>query len=260
MLRMARKPIHTESIHLPGGDAGVLLLHGFTATPDSMAYLADKLQRAKFTVMAPLLAGHGTQVEHLEQTQWQDWYRSVEDAFHALKAECRSVMVAGLSMGGLLAAHLAFHHRTSVRALGLMATPLFLDGFLVKNVFPAVWNTPLKRLYKYQPKGIASIKDPAARRRYQTYHKVPVVSVASMFELQKLVRDELKHLAQPTIVLHSLHDETVPYGNLDYIQAILPSKEVETVTLKKSNHIITVDYDKDIVAKRLIKFFKRFRK
>ncbi|MCC6272033.1 MAG: alpha/beta fold hydrolase [Deltaproteobacteria bacterium] len=260
MLRMPEKSIHTESIHLPGGEAGVLLLHGFTATPDSMRYLGEKLNRAGFTVLAPVLAGHGTRVEHLEQTRWQDWYRSVEDAFRALKAECRAVMVAGLSMGGLLAAHLAFHHKQAVRALGLMATPLFLDSFLVKGVFPAVWKTPLRHVYKYQSKGIASIKDPVARRRYQTYHKVPVVSVASMFELQKTVRQELKHLHHPTIILHSLHDETVPYGNLDYIQAILPGDKVEAVTLKKSNHIITLDYDKDLVAKRLIKFFKRHRK
>ncbi|MFO1463061.1 MAG: alpha/beta fold hydrolase [bacterium] len=260
MLTMPAKAIHTESIHLPGGEAGVLLLHGFTATPDSMRYLAQALNRGKFTVLAPVLAGHGTKVEHLEQTQWQDWYRSAEDALHALRAECRTVMVAGLSMGGLLAAHLAFHHRQTVRALALMATPLFLDGFLIRSVFPAVWKTPLKHFYKYQPKGIASINDPAARRRYQTYHKVPVVSVASMLELQQTVRQELKHLRQPAIILHSLHDETVPYGNLDYIQAILPSDEVETVTLKKSNHIITLDYEKDLVAKRVLRFFKRFRK
>ncbi len=141
-----------------------------------------------------------------------------------------------------------------------MATPLFLDGFLVKGLFPTIWKTPLKRIYRYQPKGIASINDPAARRRYQTYHKVPVVSFASMLELQEAVRKELKHLRQPTIILHSLHDETVPYGNLDYIRAILAGDEIETVTLKKSNHIITLDYEKDLVAKRILKFFKRYRK
>ena len=107
---------------------------------------------------------------------------------------------------------------------------------------------------------IASIDDPAARRRYQTYEKIPVASLASLLEFQKVVRQELKHIRQPLVVIHSLHDETVPYGNLDYIKAIVASEDVKTVTLKKSNHIITVDYDKATVAKSLARFFKKFRK
>jgi len=250
---------NVQPIYLEGGESGVLLLHGFTGTPDCMSYLANALHQAKFTVAAPVLAGHGTHYEHLEKTEWQDWYQSAEAAFHSLKARCKRIMVAGLSMGGLLAAHLAYHHKQSVAALGLLATPLFLDGFLIKSVFPTVWNTPLKKIYRYQPKYGFSINDPRARRRYQTYDKIPVASVATLLDVQKIVRQELKHLRQPAIIIHSLHDETVPYGNLDYIKAILHSDEVKTVTLKKSNHIITVDYEKDVVAKQLVKFFKKYR-
>lgn len=247
-------------IYLEGGDAGVLLLHGFTGTPDCMEYLALALHKAKFTVAAPLLAGHGTHYQHLEKTRWEDWYQSAEAAFHSLKSRCNRVMVAGLSMGGLLAAHLAYHHRQSVAALGLMATPLFLDGFLINSIFPAVWKTPLKRLYRYQTKFSYSINEPRARGKHQTYEKIPVASVAALLEIQKIVRQELKHLRQPTIILHSMLDETVPYGNLDYIKAILASEDIKTVTLKKSNHIITVDYEKDVVAKQITKFFKKYRK
>lgn len=250
---------HVQPIYLEGGETGILLLHGFTGTPDCMSYLARAFHEAKFTVAAPVLAGHGTHYQHLEKTRWEDWYQSADSAFHALKVRCKRVMVAGLSMGGLLAAHLAYHHRQSVAALGLMATPLFLDGFLIKSVFPAVWNSPLKRLYRYQAKYVSSINDPRARRRYQTYEKIPVASVAALLEFQKVVRQELKHLRQPTIVIHSMLDETVPYGNLDYIKAILPSEKIKTVTLKRSNHIITVDYEKEKVAKELVKFFKKFR-
>ncbi len=250
----------SRSIFLPGSEAGVLLLHGFTGTPDCMSYLAKELSKAKFTVSAPLLEGHGTHYRHLEQTHWQDWYRSAEEALLALAERCSAVMVAGLSMGGLLAAHLGNHHPQKVKALSLMATPLFLDGFLIRSYFPAIWNTPLKHVYKYQRKFIASINDPRARRRYQTYEKVPFASVASLLEFQKVVRQELKHIRQPTLIIHSLHDETVPYGNLDYIKAIVASETVKTVTLKRSNHIITVDYEKDVVAKKLGKFFKKYRK
>jgi len=180
---MPNRSIYSRPIQLEGGRAGVLLLHGFTGTPDCMSYLAKALHAAKFTVSAPLLAGHGTHYEHLEKTHWRDWYQSAEKALHQLAEKCETVMVAGLSMGGLLAAHLSQHHPNVVRAVGMMATPLFLDGFLVRSVFPAVWNTPLKRFYKYQSKYLVSINDPAARRRYQAYDKIPVASVATLLGL-----------------------------------------------------------------------------
>jgi carboxylesterase len=257
---MKKRPIAGRSYYWEAGEAGVLLLHGFTGTPQCMRYLGEALHRAKFTVSVPLLEGHGTSVEHFEQTHWEDWYQSSERAFHELKARCNRIMVAGLSMGGLLAIHLAYHHPKTLHALGLMATPMFLDGFLLKNVFPAVWKTPLKLIYKYQSKTVASIADPQARRRYQTYEKIPVASIATLLDFQKKVRQELKHIRQPTIILHSLNDQTVPYGNMDYIKAVIAAEDVQTVTLKKSNHIITVDYEKDLVAKRLTQFFKKYRK
>lgn len=257
---MKIRPIHAKPIYLEGGETGILLLHGITATPQCMRYLAETLHKAKFTVSVPIIEGHGTHYKHLGETEWQDWYDSAERAFQELKAQCPRVMVAGLSMGGLLTAHLAYHHRNTVRAIGLMATPLFLDGFMIRSVFPTVWKTPLKRIYKYQPKHIPAIRDPHARRRHQTYTKIPVASVATLLELQKVVRQELKHIRQPAILIHSLHDETVPFGNMDYIKAILAGEEIKTVTLKKSNHIITVDYDKDLVAKHLVRFFRKFRK
>jgi len=250
----------SNPIYFEGGETGILLLHGFTGSPDCMGYVAEAMAKAKFTVCAPLLAGHGTHYSHLENTHWQDWYQSAERAFLDLRSRCKKIMVAGLSMGGLLAIHLGHQYPKAVTALGLMATPVFLDGFLVRSVFPTIWKTPLRHLYRYQNKYILSINDPKARKRYQTYEKIPVKSVASLLDFQKIARAELKHIYQPTIVIHSLHDETVSYGNLDYIKAVVASDEVKTLSLKKSNHIITVDYEKDEVAKALIKFFKKYRK
>ncbi len=245
-----------QAIELVGSRKGVLLFHGFTATPDCLHYLATKLHEEKFSVIAPVLAGHGTFAEELEQTHWIDWYRSAEEAYQRMKNHCDSICVLGLSMGGLLALHLAHQHR-NIKALSVLATPLFLDGWLIRFLFPIIWKTPLKFLYRYQKKYIISIKDPSAQRRHQTYDKVPVASVANLLDIQKKVRRELHAIRQPTLIAHAIDDQTVPYGNLDYIRACIGSETVETLTLKKSNHIITVDYDKDVVAKRVVKFFKK---
>src|SRR5215471_5057872 len=114
-----KQPIHP--IELPGGKKGVILFHGFSATPECLNYLAQSLNKAKFTVLAPDLAGHGTHAEHLAQTSWLDWYKTAEEAYFELKRNCTEVSVAGLSMGGLLALHLAYAHK-EIHALSLLAT------------------------------------------------------------------------------------------------------------------------------------------
>ena len=55
---------------LKGSRTGVLLLHGFTSTPQSVAHVAHGLhRRSGASVRVPLLAGHGTTPEELAQTE-----------------------------------------------------------------------------------------------------------------------------------------------------------------------------------------------
>ena len=56
-----------------GGSHGVLVLHGFTGNPQSMRPLAEACAAAGFTVELPLLPGHGTAVEDMVPTRWEDW-------------------------------------------------------------------------------------------------------------------------------------------------------------------------------------------
>ncbi|MBI2336396.1 MAG: alpha/beta fold hydrolase [Deltaproteobacteria bacterium] len=247
-------------VFLKGGPHGILLLHGFTSTPQCMEAFAARFHKAKFTVSAPIIDGHATHHLHLEKTRWEDWYQSSEAELKRLARYCERVFVAGLSMGGLLSLHLAQNHPQTVRAIALMATPLYLDGFLVRHVFPFVWKTPLRWLYRYQTKYNAGINEPLAKRRYQTYPKIPVRSVAELLELQMVVRGELRYIHQPAFIAHSKLDKTVPFGNLDYIRAALGSPEVETLTLSKSNHILTVDYEHEKLFHHLLKFFNHQKK
>ena len=61
---------------------GILLLHGFTATPGTMRPLGEALHRdTGFTVYAPLLPGHGLTPEEMAKTRWYDWFRASQQAF-----------------------------------------------------------------------------------------------------------------------------------------------------------------------------------
>ena len=71
-----------------GSDTGVLLCHGFTGTPQSMRPWGQYLAGRGFTVHIPLLPGHGTSWQEMNQTRWRDWYSCVDTAFRKLHETC----------------------------------------------------------------------------------------------------------------------------------------------------------------------------
>jgi carboxylesterase len=88
----------------------LLLLHGFTSHPLlTLGPLPQVLREAGFAVSQPALPGHGTRPENLLKVRWQDWLLAAREAYAALP-EPRGVV--GLSMGALLAAHLAAERPT----------------------------------------------------------------------------------------------------------------------------------------------------
>ena len=88
----------------------MLVLHGFTGNPQSMRPLAEAVAAAGFTVEMPLLPGHGTAIEDMIPTRFEDWSSAAEAVYDELAARCDKVIVSGLSMGGTLACWLATRH------------------------------------------------------------------------------------------------------------------------------------------------------
>lgn len=234
---------------------GALLIHGFTATPECLDSLKVPLEKEGFVVETPLLAGHGTTARALRKTTRQDWYQSVLAAYRSLASRTESVCVAGLSLGGLLALQLASEF--PVKRLALLATPIFFEGFLMKRLLPFIVNGPLGRLYAYQPKLLGpAINDPAGRRAFKSNFFMPLKSVMEIVRLQDELRPKLQRVTAPTLIVHSPRDNTAPYASLEYLKKDLAAKTIRTVTLKESNHVLTLDYEKDQVAREVVKFFK----
>ena len=81
-----------EPIAYDGDDVGVLLCHGFTSTPASLAGWAERMAKDGRTVRVPRLPGHGTTWQEMNRTRWEDWYVTVEAALIALRERCDQVV------------------------------------------------------------------------------------------------------------------------------------------------------------------------
>ena len=70
-----------DSFFWDGGEIGVLLLHGFTATTAEVRPLAKRFHDAGFTVSGVLLPGHGTTPQNLNETSRTEWLGASEKAY-----------------------------------------------------------------------------------------------------------------------------------------------------------------------------------
>jgi len=237
---------------------GCLLVHGFTGTPAEMRPLGDALAARGFPVRAVRLAGHGTTVEELAGTRWTDWLASVEDGLARLRADTPQVAIAGMSLGGLLALHAAAAHPDEVAALVLCGTPLRL-GDPRTRWLPALARIPwLARRWAMIPKTDGpDIADPIARAASPSYRAMPLSGVLELLRCQRVVRAELGRVTQPALLLQGRHDHSVPLANLELLRTSIASRQVEVHVLDRSWHVVTVDYDREEVARLTADFLAR---
>lgn len=81
--------------------------------------------------------------------------------------------------------------------------------------------------------------------------------VRSAHELLKLVdevRPDLPLVTCPVLIIASRHDRVVSAKNAHRILAALSSTEKELFWVERSNHMITLDYDKELVFQRAVEF------
>ncbi len=217
---------------ISGGPTGCLLIHGFTGSPAEMAPVAEHLCGQGFTVHAPLLAGHGTTPEDMERTGWREWVHSAEEGCDLLAARAQRDYVVGLSMGGLLALHLAATRR--VDGVVSMCAPIRL------RKRSAVFTPVLRHFVRFTPK---SAPDPRFRRDLWSYDRTPVACVPHLLELVRRVRRELRAVEAPALVVQGANDQTVDSGSARLILDRLGSRTKSLVTLPASGHMVTLDRD-----------------
>ena len=88
---------------------------------------------------------------------------------------------------------------------------------------------------------------------------LPVTPGGAVLEQRWLVnsvRQRLKLVTQPTLIVHPREDDYADLNNIAYLLRHLPC-EVETLTLNDSYHIVTSDRQKDRVFARSLAFIAR---
>src|SRR5438270_619582 len=164
------EPEQLQPFRIRGGTRGCLLIHGFAGTPPEMRGVGEFLAARGYDVIGPLLAGHGLTPQAMALTRWPDWVRSAEGALASLRRDCRDVFVAGQSLGGTLALHLAATHPDvkGVITLGALTSPSFFRDWRI------TWIRGIKYVVRWHvPPDDCDLGDPSAMRLLHSYARRP---------------------------------------------------------------------------------------
>jgi len=234
---------------------GVLLLHGFTATPGSMRQLAEYLAERNITVFAPLIAGHGSSLDDLASSGISDWQQSVVDSSLALKEVVEKVYIVGSSLGGNLAFYLATQYSDLCNGIISVGTPIRVHW---QRVFKTALNT-YGYFKKYQKKSWVFYPRPTHQSASDFDPVMPVSSVRNLFKFIKEITMPNLHLVNtPTLIVQSLKDPVVHPASARYIYQNLGTENKKILWLKDRNHTLSGTDRKegqdDIVFENVYKF------
>ena len=212
-----------------------------------MRPMGEYLAQQGLTVLGVRLAGHGAAPEDMALTTWRDWVASAEEGLRELQDRCDPVFVAGLSMGGLIALHLAAHY--PVAGIVTMSAPAYIADWRFRFL-------PLARPFVrwVTPGGESDLTDPEAESRFSAYSRLPTSALVSLRQLLRLVRQELGQVRIPVLIMQGQRDRTIPSDSARIICDGLGTTDKEIAWWPNSGHAITIDSEQEAVWARAYAF------
>ncbi len=249
---MARESIHVEEnrpFYLEGSDTGVLMIHGFTATPANMRDIAYRLNRERgYTVNSILLSGHGTAAEALSNVSYRQWINDALAGYEQLqKKGCTRIIVAGHSMGAILS---------------LILSSILSPYCCVSIAAPIkIYNQPiisgsryLKKFYPYH-----TYRSPrAGEHGYQVF---PTASLAQLMRLIRLCVDSLEQVSCPVQIIQPDKDHTVKIRSATIIHSLLRNVDnKQLVWMPGCGHVCILGENGDKIYDYMTGFIDDFAK
>lgn len=236
---------YTAPFRLTGdSEDAVLLLHGWTGSPAHLLPLGRRLNEAGYTVVGPLLAGHGTVVEDMVGTTWRDWIESALTPALELIDEGKRLHLIGLSMGGVIAL--------------LLAPVIKATSLVTVNAPQKVWNRrarfgeAFRGSDRIRP-GDPVVPAPAEMLEYQQqYQGRPIGTFAELKDLIRAANRNLHRVRCPALVIQSRADETVKPVSGEIIYDGISSTEKGLVWLEKARHVALLDEERHTITTEVL--------
>tara|TARA_B100001750_G_C15497090_1_gene594883 strand:+ start:1339 stop:2106 length:768 start_codon:yes stop_codon:yes gene_type:complete len=237
------------------GKYGIYIIHGFSSTTYEAKELINFLSKKKYYIKADNLPGHGTTSEDCNLTTYQEWISHVERGVAEMVSRCNNVFVIGSSMGAVLALHLAALFPLKGIVCGsthILFKKNFKINYLLPIFFRFISDIPKKTQF--------DLHTHKNNPQYYGYLEYPIVALNEMRRLINVVKKELSNVQCPTLIIHSLNDQTALIKNAEFVNYGINSKIKEIFYVNKSHHNIFDSHknpDQKFVFNKIEQFIKQ---
>jgi carboxylesterase len=225
-----------------------LLLHGLGGGTYEVQLLGQYLHRYGWTVQAINYPGHDQPTSIMPTSTWHQWYDCVRDTYQKLNENYSSVSVVGFSMGSILGLHLAAN--SLIEKLVLLSPYISIKYQFYYLLPPEVYLLSIGRLINNVPRFRKPVREEYMKKEAKQaafFRTFNLFAVRSAIELIELVKTELPDICVPTLLIQSTQDSLVDPSGAVFIHEHLGSSVKKLHWLQKSDHLITLDLEREEV-------------
>ncbi len=216
-------------------DIGVVLVHGFLASPAELRSYGEKLAALGYPVMGVRLRGHGTSPWDLRDRNWKEWLGSVRRGFEIISAFADKVCLVGFSTGGALALRLAAEQPENLAGVVAVSVPV---KFRNRNLIFVTVIHGINKLTKWVSslEGLMPFRLNESEHPHINYRHIPM---RGLFELRRLVDNMQRRLADvtcPVAVIQGTEDQIIDPKSADIILKKIASTDVSLHMIPSKRH------------------------
>jgi len=214
---------------------GVVLVHGFLASPAEVRTFGEQLFELGFPVIGVRLKGHGTSPWDLRERSWRDWQDSLRRGYSIMAALAPRIAMVGFSTGGALSLILASERPPQLAGVVAASVPMKFQDRGMRFV-PLMHGA--NRLVRWVSsfEGIKPFQTNESEHPHINYRQMPVRGLYELTVLVDVLKASLPKVACPVTLVQGSDDPVVVPDSINSILEYLGDVPVELEMVDSERH------------------------
>lgn len=225
---------------------GLLVLHGFSGSPYEIQPFTDYIrERTDWVIETPTFSGHGdAESLAMEGYKAEHWLMDAEIAYRKLAKRVKEVMIAGFSMGGVIAMYLAKRYPVKKLVLLSAAAKYISPSQLVKDIREMTEDAFHHKLRE----------NDLFLRYHQKLKVVPFSATVQFMKIVSKTEPYISHIKCPVFIVQGALDGIVPSTTAQYLYDEISAKRKQLYISDCGKHHICYSDDCDKWFKKALDF------